>query len=135
MALENGHPEKWNCFMDYLRFYNLSDCQPLSKAMLNSFNLFEKTFGANMFYQYSLAGFAQESLMKLYNQNVPNIFSCPKKYPEITAIFRENIYGGICNVFHRHITLMEEEAPFAAKFNANGKIIVGKFVNKLLTIL
>ena len=121
-ALESAHPKKWNNFMDYLRFYNLSDCKPLSVAMLNSFNLFEKTFGINMFYEYSLAGFAQKAVFKLYNPNVPNIFSFPFK--EVTELFRSNIYGGICNIFHRHITLMDEEAPYAAKFNSKGMLFL-----------
>ena len=91
--------------------------------MMNSFNMFQKTFGVNMFYANSLPDFAQKTLMKLYNGKVPNIFTFHQKFPEIMELFRNNTYGGIVNVFHRHITLMDEPAPNSAKYNEQGIIM------------
>ena len=76
--------------------------------------------------QASLAGFAQSALMNLYDINAPNIFTFPPsnrniEFSEITELFRDNTYGGICGLYHRHISLMDEEAPFAAKYNKNGQ--------------
>ena len=125
MNLPSGRPKKWTSFLDYLKFYNLQDCKPLSEALLNSFDLFKKTFDVEMNREYSLAAFSQSALMKLYNTNVPNIFSFPKNtknvdFDKITSIFRKNTYGGICGLYHRHISLMDEPAPDAAKYNKKG---------------
>ena len=81
-SLEND--DKWENFLDYLRFYNIQDCKPLSIAMRNSFQLFKQTFNVEMSRQPSIAGFAQTALMKLYigyikciNLNILKIFYYP----------------------------------------------------------
>lgn len=121
MNLPDGTNEKWYSFLDYLKYYNLSDVIPLSVAIRNSFEEFESVFGVDMFSEYSLPAFAQSAVMKLYNKAVPNLFSPPKRYREITEIYRKNCYGGICNVYHRHISLNDDDAPHAAKYNNKGE--------------
>ena len=65
---------------------------------------------------------------------MPNIFSFPKnskkfdKFDEITTLFRDNTLGGSCMIYHKHITLMDEDVPYAALYNKNGKFLF-EFVN------
>ena len=70
---------------------------------------------------FGLPSFAKKAMFKLYNTTCANIFSFPAN-SDATKVFREQIIGGLCNVYKRHVTLSDEPAAYAAKYNKNGKI-------------
>ncbi len=121
LALSETHPEKWNSFEDYLKYYNISDVYPASCALINQFKTFENNFGLTPMQSLGLPSYAKKVMFSLYDRSCPNIFSLPKTDSNATKFFRENIIGGICNVYKRHVTLLDEPAAKAAKENINGK--------------
>ena len=120
LQLPSGHPEKWENFEDYLRFYNLSDVKPASLAMINQFKVYEENFGSYANHFLGLPGFAKHSMFKMYDSACPNIFTFPPT-SDATHVFREGIIGGLTNVYKRHATLdQSEEAAHAAKYSKRG---------------
>ena len=47
LKLPVGHPEKWNNFSDYLKFYNLLDVGPLVEALQTCFRKFKEYFNVD----------------------------------------------------------------------------------------
>ena len=120
MSLPTEHPDRWSSFVDYLKFYNLSDVHPTSIAMMNQFSIFEKNFGLSPYQCMGLPQFAKKSMYKMYDQFAPAIFSFSEN-SSATQVFREQTIGGLVNVYKRHVTLdQNEQAPAAAKQNKNG---------------
>ena len=120
IALPISHLEKWYSFEDYLRYYNLSDVYPASCALIKHFETFETNFGISPMQFLGLPSYAKEAMFKFYDEDCPSIFSFPKD-SSATQYFRQNIIGGLCNVYKRHVTLLDEDASPAAKFNSKGK--------------
>ena len=121
LALPRGHPQKWENFEDYLKFYNLSDVKPASLALMNQFETYLENFGSYPNHYLGLPSFAKHSMFSLYDESCPNIFTFPDT-SDATKVFREGIVGGLTNVYKRHVTLDEdEEAATAAKYSKRGK--------------
>ena len=124
IALPNNDPNKWYNFVDYLKFYNLSDVLPTSMALINQFNTFNICFGLNPLQCMGLPQYSRKVMYKMYDPNAPSIFSFDAE-STATKIFRSQTLGGLCSVYKRHVTLdVEEDAPNAAKYNKNGKILI-----------
>ena len=121
--LPEDHKDHWKSFEDYLIYYNISDVYPASLAMIRQFQTFEQNFGRSPIQFLGLPSFASESMYNLYDKNCPNIFSFSKN-SSATQVFRSQIIGGLVNVFKRHVTLLEESAPDAAKYNKNGRLMI-----------
>ena len=122
-GLPDDHPDKWNSFEDYLRFYNLSDCAPTAIALINQFEIFENAFGLSPLQCMGLPQFARKCMYRMYKKDAPAVFSFPKT-SIATKIFRKHTIGGLVMVYKRHVTLdPTEEAPPSAKFNKDGKWI------------
>ena len=119
--LPENDPRHWKSFEDYLRYYNISDVYPASVGMIKQFKKFQENFGRSPMQFLGLPSFASESMFNLYDKSCPNIFSFPKDSPA-TQIFREQVIGGLVNVFKRHVSLLNEEIPKGARTNKNGKI-------------
>ena len=121
IALPPGHPNKWESFEDFLKFYNLSDVAPASQALIKQFDTYLENFGSYPNHFLGLPSFAKHSMFALYDERCPNIFTFPDKSCA-TKVFRENIVGGLTNVYKRHVTLDEnEDAATCAKYSKRGK--------------
>ena len=119
--LPSGHPDKWLNFEDYLKFYNLSDVEPASFALIRQFETYLANFGSYPNHFSGLPSFAKHAMFSLYDKKCSNIFTFPDN-SEATTIFRQNIIGGLTNVYKRHVTLdANEDAAHAAKFSKRGK--------------
>jgi len=122
--LEDDNPYKWNSFEDYLKYYNLSDCAPTAHALINQFNIFEEEFGLCPLQCLGLPQFARKSMYKMYRKHAPAVFSF-NDASSATQIFRKQTIGGLVMVYKRHVTLdPSEDAPYAAKFNRDGKLSI-----------
>ena len=121
--LDSNDINHWSSMECYLKHYNLSDVYPASKAMLNQFNVFEQHFGFSPMQTFGLPSFAKLSMYKLYNIKSPKIFTFPNN-SDATQVFRDGMIAGLCNVFKRHCTLLDEPAAYAAKFNIEGMFYI-----------
>jgi hypothetical protein len=77
---------------------------------------------------YGLPSFAQFAMYRMYNYESPSIFTFPPGYAHIAKLFRENTFGGIVNTYQRHVTTMDEEAAYAAKYNFSGNFTSVKYL-------
>ena len=119
--LPEDHSEYWADFSKYLEFYNISDVYPASLALIKQFETYETNFGIYPMQFLGLPSFARAAMLKLYDANCSSIFTFSKN-SEATEIFRKNTIGGLCNVYHRHITTRNEsEVPESAKYNSFGQ--------------
>ena len=120
MGLPAGHSEKWSSFEDYLKWYNLSDVLPASHAMISEFTILAEIFGIQPIVCYGLPSYSQRAMFKMLNPESPSCFSIAPQFEHLVKLFRDNTYGGIVNVYARHITTLDEEASTAAKENSYG---------------
>ena len=118
MALPEQHVDKWFSFEDFLKFYNVSDVTPASKALLRQFETYLENFGSYPMPCLGLPSYAKNCMFDLYNPESPNVFTfCDM---ETTNLFRNQIIGRLTAVYKRHVTLCDEEAAPAAKYNSEG---------------
>jgi hypothetical protein len=99
--LPNKHPNKINNFVDWLVHYNIMDVVPLSQAINNSFDNFFHIFGIDPSWCLSLPKFAQMCMFKEYKSSAPLSYSFNFKMDHLRTLFRENLQGGLVNVYHR----------------------------------
>ena len=119
--LPSHHPQYWANFEKYLEYYNLSDVLPVSLALIKHFSEFENNFNISPMQFLGLPSFAKAAMLKLYDSNCPSMFTFPPS-SDATKIFRDQTLGGLCNVYHRHITTINEKnTPFLARYNKEGK--------------
>jgi len=120
MSLPEGHVDKWYNFGDYLKHYNLSDVIPTAKALQNQFELFEDEFELCSYQCMGLPQFGRKAMYKMYDPKAPAIFTF-NEGSTATKVFRNQIVGGLVNLYKRHVTLDEsEDVPAAARYNKNG---------------
>ena len=115
------HPNKMSSMLDWLRYYNELDTEPLAKAIDNSFGNFFKIFGIDPSFCVSLPKFAQECMFRSYDADEPLCYSFWKRDSELRDLSRSNLTGGLVNVFHRCIDLSGRPGmPHASQFAPNG---------------
>ena len=120
-CLPENHPNFWPNFENYLKYYNLSDVQPASLGLLKQFETYRVNFGLSPMQYLGLPSFARAAMLKMYDKNCPSMFTFPPNSPA-TRIFRDQLIGGLCNCYIRHITTdSDETCAHAAKYNKNGK--------------
>ena len=72
-----------------------------------------------------LPGFAQQAMYRMFDTKSPSIFTFSQEYEDLVRLFRKNTLGGICNVYHRHVTTRDEpDAAYAAKYNTKGMQLI-----------
>ena len=121
-ALPESDPEKFYSMIDWLRYYNELDTVPLAHAINNSFANFFKIFGIDPAFCVTLPKFAQQCMFRLYSKDEPLCYSFHKKQGDLRELSRENLTGGLVNVFHRCIDLSGRPGmPHASQFAPNGK--------------
>ena len=133
-----GHPDRICSMLGFLRFYNIQDVVPLVKALENCFDCYYNYFQVNPILSLSLPGLAQEAMFKSLKQDSPLIFTFSEKNKEINKIFRSQVYGGLVNVFRRHVTTIQDASlPHNAQFAADGNpftsIVALDFTSMYLT--
>jgi len=112
-SLPIGHPEKMNNMRDWLIYYNILDVAPLCQALDNSFRTFYHLFNIDPSHCFSLPKLAQECMFGLYSTDAPLSYSFTPKMDHVRKIFRDNIIGGIVNVFSRFTDVRKEVSPRA----------------------
>jgi hypothetical protein len=125
--LPENDPQYWANFEDYLKFYNISDVYPTSMAMITQFDVFNNSFQMYPLQSYGLPGYSRSIMYKNFNKTSPNFFTFPDR-SDATKIFRENIIGGWTAVLKRHVTLYDEPAALAAKYNKQGESLLVKYI-------
>ena len=119
-CLPKNHPKHWCNFEDYLKYYNLSDVEPASVALLRQFETYESHFGLSPMQYLGLPSFSKAAMLKMYDKRCPSMFTFPPN-SEATEIFRDQLIGGLCNCYIRHITTdPNEKCAEAAKYNKHG---------------
>ena len=91
-------------------------------AIENCFKSYNTFFGVNPQSALSLPSLAQEAMFKNYSLDAPYIYSFRDLNKDVNALFRDNVYGGIVNVFRRHVSTYDQEIelPRAARYSDNG---------------
>ena len=106
----------------WLKYYNELDTAPLAHAIYNSFGNFFAIFGIDPSFYTSLPKFAQECMFKSYDSEEPLCYSFFKNQTDLREMTRENLTGGLVNVFHRCIDLSgRPDLPKASQIAPNGK--------------
>ena len=116
-----NHPEKIKSMFGWLKVYNLLDVQPLAFAIEKCFRTYSQNFNVNPMLSQSLPSLAQEAMFKNFDPESPLFFSFPDKFKDISKLFRENVIGGLVNVFLRHgTTISDPSVPHSATHTPNG---------------
>ena len=119
--LPEGHPDAMRSMVDWLAYYNELDTAPLAKAIDNSFGFFFEIFGIDPSFCVSLPKFAQSCMFRSYDVKSPLCYSFWKKQSAVRQLFRNNLTGGLVNVFHRCIDLSgRSNMPKASQYATNG---------------
>ena len=119
-SLPETNKNFWPNFEYYLRYYNLADVEPASRALIIQFNTYKQNFGINPLIYFGLPSFSRAAMLKLYDNECPSIFTFPDE--KTVQVFRSEIIGGLTNCYHRHITTdSNEKCSDNAKFNKHGK--------------
>ena len=105
---------------DFLIYYNTTDVQPLIEAIQKCFDAYQQYFGQNAYFALSLPSLANSAALNLYDQYSPLAFSFNTAHNDIRLLFRESIVGGLVNVYHRKISLNDDNAEYNAKYSPNG---------------
>ncbi|CAG5083743.1 Oidioi.mRNA.OKI2018_I69.PAR.g10449.t1.cds [Oikopleura dioica] len=105
----------------WLQHYNLADVTPFAKAIDNQFKLFFETFKIDPSFCMSLPKFAMACVFEGYSKDSPLTFSFHRTCHKEHKLLRDNIIGGLVNVYSRYTELRPEvDAPRNAKFAPNG---------------
>lgn len=120
--LPDDHPDKMRTFIDWLKYYNLLDTGPLAKAVDSSFKNFFEIFGIDPSWCLSLPRFAQMCMLKEYAISAPLCYSFNSKMENVRDLFRENLMGGLVNVYHRMTDLTKQtDVPRVTQYAPNGE--------------
>ena len=106
----------------WLAYYNALDTTPLAHAINRSFQRFFEIFGIDPSFCMSLPKFAQGCMFQSYSPDSPLCYSFSPKNSDLRELFRENLYGGLVNCFHRLVDLSgRPNMPRSAQFAPNGR--------------
>ena len=132
-----NHPEKWNNFEDWMVYYCELDCKPFARAINESFKRFHENFGIDPSWVVSLPALAQKCMFRSFDPDSPLCYSfrsvnCDKKDGKpcndcakceengFRNLFRDNLFGGLVNVFHRMTAINDPDQPEVARLLPNG---------------
>ena len=131
--LPKGHKDRIISMRGFLKYYNIQDVQPLASAIMNCFNSYRNFFDVNPHAELSLPSLAQKAMIENFKKDSPFVYSFNEKNRKIGEIFRDRVYGGLTNVYHRHVRTFESEdhIPDRAKYSESGD----RFSSILRTVL
>ena len=121
--LPAGHPEKFRSMLGFLKYYNSLDVEPLAQALTNCFNCYDKYFDVNPITSLSLPALASTAMYKSFEIDAPLFYTFSEDFKDISDLFRKSIFGGLVNVFLRHVSTFDLPAPVpkAARYAKNGQ--------------
>ena len=104
-SLPADHPEKWKNMVDWLRHYNIMDIEPLLRAINAQFNKLRESFELEPLAHLSLPSIAMTAMFNNYDSRYAYVtsFSGKKNAVFWRNLFRDNVTGGMSNVYHRHV--------------------------------
>ena len=73
--LNSSDSKYWANFEDYLKFYNVSDVVPASKALIAQFSTYRKNFGLSPMQFLGLPGYAAAVMFKMYDNSISCIWT------------------------------------------------------------
>ena len=112
-------PEHMENFACWLKYYQLLDVVPLTKAIEKSFATFVKYFHNNPLYFRSLPALAFKASFTLFDKKLPPVSTFCPSFDFVRQIFRRNQIGGLVNIFHRQV-ILGQSGPPAATIAPNG---------------
>ena len=112
-------PDYMANFSGWLRYYQMLDVVPLTRAIENSFKCFFNYFGNNPLLFRSLPALAFKAAFSLFDKTLPCVSSFSPSFDYIRQIFRNNQYGGLTNIYHRRVVI-GADGPSAATTAPNG---------------
>ena len=89
---------------------------------MNCFDAYQKYFSIDPHQEMSLPSIAMKAMFKNFSNDSPLVYSFDDRNKDIADIFRARVFGGLTNVYHRHVRLFDspEEIAFRAKYSENG---------------
>ena len=120
--LPKGHKDRITSMRGFLRFYNIQDVQPLAYAIINCFDSYTQCFDIDPHKELSLPSIALRAMVSNFKPTSPLVYTFGENERKIADIFRDRVYGGLTNVYHRHVRLFDsdEAIPDRAKFSKSG---------------
>ena len=108
---------------EWLISYNRIDVELLKEAFESYTKLHFNEFGLDIHQFVSLPAISQSVAYSKFDTSSPPFYSVPRKFNEISELFRSKMRGGICMVFHRMIALncIDADLPDAAKLSRINK--------------
>ena len=118
-TLSDDHPEKmWNMSC-WLKNYNIYDVKPFVNAIETCFENYSRNFQCDPAIKASLPGLAFDAMLNMSDKSMPLIYTHGNE--EYHSIFKKNIIGGICNVYHKLFAVGQgDQWPEAARIAPNG---------------
>ena len=121
IQLPESDPDKMNNFGCWLKHYQMLDVVPLVSAIENCFKTFYQHFQVNPMEMKSLPSIAFSAAFNLFDQTMPYIYSFSQEFDSVRQLFRNNQIGGLVNIFHRHVNLVDQTGPLSSRFAPNGQ--------------
>ena len=110
-TLNENDPDYWANMSDWLKYYNLLDVTPFLRAIENQFKKLGDAFSIVPLEHLSLPSMAMRAMFNNFDQRFAycSAFSRKSNAHKVRQLFRQNVIGGLTNVFHRHIDLGFDE--------------------------
>ena len=120
--LAKSDPNRIRTMRGFLRYYNIQDVKPLATAIMNCFASYSECFSINPHAELSLPSIALKAMEANFKKDSPLVFTFSEDERKIADIFRDRVFGGLTNVYHRHVRLFDsaENIPERAKFAKSG---------------
>ena len=93
---------EYESFLDYLKYYNLLDCDLLTLATKKFLEIFSNCFDVCLFERLSLPAISESIMWQYYDKQSPKMFSFSSNYGFLNKKIREKLQGGPTILFHRH---------------------------------
>ena len=115
------YQKKMENMSDWLRYYNELDVYPLVIAIENCFASYRHYFNVRPFLAFSLPSMAEKAMFNFVDKDQPLVFSPNEKERSVHEQYRNNVLGGLVNVYKRHVVTTDEiDCPKLARHAPNG---------------
>ena len=120
--LPRGHKDRIRSMRGFLKYYNIQDVRPLADAIMNCFETYENCFGVNPHNELSLPSIALKAMVENFKPDSAFVYTFDEDEKDIADIFRDRVFGGLTNVYHKHVRLYDsdQEIPYRAKYSKSG---------------
>ena len=120
--LPKSNTEKIYSMYGWLKYYNIIDVGPLAHALTNCFQAYRQYFEVNPLLGYSLPSLALSAMFAQFPTNSAYVMTPSAINKDIHTKYRNSVYGGLVNVYKRHIVTHDRyDVPHAARHAPNGE--------------